>query len=301
MYVRNGLDEETRDGYVVTVKQKKIWNIQMMLLDKLLQVCDKNHIRCFAVWGTLLGVVRHGGYIPWDDDLDIGFLREDFDKLCRVAANEFHEPLFFQTALTDKKYFMGYARLRHSDTTGIIVDNYDADYNNGIFIDIYPLDGICPTKWKRQIQYKMKDFYAFWARCYGERQEDKSIIKKALAKSIKAIQSFVSYEYVCGKHNEWCGKYSKSPLEVGMVYHRNLVKKYHFKYSAIGELKKGQFENLIIPIPADYEQILSSVYGDYMEFPPIQERGKWHEDQIIYEPDMGYKEYIRTRKEQGAE
>ena len=150
--IRNGYDEEKRDGYVVETKMKKIWSVQLDLLMELQRVCNRYNIKMFVVWGTLLGAIRHKGFIPWDDDLDVGLLREDYDKLCEIASKEFCEPYFFQTADSDRNFFIGYARLRNSDTTGIIKDNLDVEYNNGIYIDIYPLDGYPQNNLKRKIQ-----------------------------------------------------------------------------------------------------------------------------------------------------
>ena len=75
------LKSEYREDFFVSVKRKKIWNIQLELMNELLNVCDKHKIKVFAVCGTLLGAVRHKGFIPWDDDMDVGMLREDYNTL----------------------------------------------------------------------------------------------------------------------------------------------------------------------------------------------------------------------------
>lgn len=90
------LDKEIRQGYEISSEMKKVWNVQMKLLKKLLEVCDKHHLKIWADGGTLLGTVRDHGYIPWDDDIDMVMLREDYDKLLEIAPKEFEEPFFFQ-------------------------------------------------------------------------------------------------------------------------------------------------------------------------------------------------------------
>ena len=144
--------EEIRCGYTVTSKQKKVWAVELDLLNEFDRVCRNNNIQYFASMGTLLGAVRHKGFIPWDDDLDVCIFRDDFMRLCALSK-EFKSPYFLQTALSDRKYFCGYARLRNSTTTGVISNNASPEYNNGIFIDIYVLDGFSTDdrKLKKQL------------------------------------------------------------------------------------------------------------------------------------------------------
>ena len=93
----NFLDEEIRDDYVVSSQMKQVWAVELDLLNKILEVCKKYNIKIIASGGTLLGAVRHKGFIPWDDDIDLMMMRDQYDKLCDVAEKEFKYPYFFQT------------------------------------------------------------------------------------------------------------------------------------------------------------------------------------------------------------
>ena len=95
------LDEEERCGYIVSKQMKEVWAVELDLLAELLRVCKKHGIKVFASGGTMLGAIRHKGFIPWDDDIDMMMFRSDYDKLCAIAAEEFVEPYFFQTEYTD--------------------------------------------------------------------------------------------------------------------------------------------------------------------------------------------------------
>ena len=133
--------EEERCGYLVSAKMKRIWAVELDLLYQLQQICEKYGIKYYASGGTILGAEGHKGMIPWDDDIDIMMLRDQYDLLCQ-HADEFEEPYFFQTYETDDGYFRGHAQLRNSNTTGVLVEEIEKNvpFNQGIFIDIFPLD-----------------------------------------------------------------------------------------------------------------------------------------------------------------
>lgn len=136
------LEEETRNGYTVTAKMKQAWNVEIDLLMQLLDVCQKNNLRCWVADGTLLGAVRHQGFIPWDNDIDVCMLRDDYDRLLALPEGAFKEPYFLQTPYSDKDYFRGHAQLRNSETAAIRPSDSYRPFNQGIFIDIFPLDAV---------------------------------------------------------------------------------------------------------------------------------------------------------------
>lgn len=286
-------EQEIRDGFIVTQKRKKIWNIQLDLLEQLLLLCKENEIKCFAVWGTLLGAVRHKGFIPWDDDIDIGLFRLDYDKLCKIAPSYFKAPYFFQNSYTDTRFFLPFTRLRNSNTTGIVCGNLDKSYNNGIYIDIYPLDGVTENRYKAYFQQMRIRLFARIARIKNEEQKhQKSITGKIKNTILLFFSKFYTYEKACNYHDYWCKKYNDISQMVGLVYHPGLVNKYKFYKEDAKYCIMVPFEQLKIPIPKEFHKILSNIYGDYMQFPPLGERGEWHSGQIIWDPDVAYQEYI---------
>ena len=111
------LEEEVRCGYTVSAEMKKLWAVELDLLAEFDRVCKKHGLTYFAFGGTLLGAVRHQGFIPWDDDIDVVMFREDYRRLTQIAAEEFRHPYFFQTPFTDCGLVMGGSRLRNSNTT----------------------------------------------------------------------------------------------------------------------------------------------------------------------------------------
>ena len=134
---------EIKSGYLVSGEIKKLWYVQLDLLRKFDEMCKEVGIVYYAQGGTLLGAVRHNGFIPWDDDIDIMMLWDDYKKMLKVAPEYFHDPYFLQSYLTEPEGEPTHSRLRRSDTTGCTRFELECitsdQYNKGIFIDIFPL------------------------------------------------------------------------------------------------------------------------------------------------------------------
>lgn len=137
-------EEEKRNGYTVTCGTKKLWAVELDLLREFLDFCRRNSLRCWAEGGTLLGAVRHKGFIPWDDDIDLMMPRDDYDRMISLGNSQFHPPYFLQTAYTDTGYYRSHAQFRNSDTAAIRPSDVFQKFNQGIFIDIFVVDAVPP-------------------------------------------------------------------------------------------------------------------------------------------------------------
>ena len=180
------LDEETRCGFTVTKKMKEVWAVELDLLAELLRVCNKNNIKIFASGGTMLGAVRHQGFIPWDDDIDMMMFRDDYERLCEIAGSEFQYPYFFQTEYTDPGSLRGHAQLRNSLTTGILESELGKrKFNQGIFLDIFPLDVVTDNEEDFQKQGKNVEKYKKLTRKYAGMSTRFSEEKKGIKAVVK--------------------------------------------------------------------------------------------------------------------
>lgn len=294
-YTEEFLRKEIRCEYEITEKQKKVWAVELDLLSKLLDVCKRYGIKVFAFAGTLLGAVRHKGFIPWDDDIDVCLLKEDYEKLLSVAEKEFQEPYFFQTAFTDKRFHIGYARLRNSNTTGFIPYNDDINYNNGIFIDIFIMNGYTENSLSLNMQLFKLRFVEKLIHAYYADLTQKKGIKKYIMAVIKLIDNkCIKYDTLIKLYYKIQTKYDYSSERVTILTSNNwFMKRYWCWKEDLKESILLPFESISIPVPSNYDKVLSNAYGNYMEFPPVEKRGKWHENIIYFEPDVQYKSYVK--------
>lgn len=292
--------EEIRCEFLVDKKRKGIWKSQMEMLDKLLEVCNKYDIKIFAVAGTMLGAIRHKGFIPWDDDVDMAMLREDFNKLLEVGEKEFQYPFGFQTALNEEDYYSPLIRLRDMRTTAIIRNGSHDDWgrkcNNGIYIDIFPLDGLVENKFLRKVQFTQ-------VRIINMLLRERVYIEhgKPLAELRHRILNKVITEGVKRKlfrqYNQICARYSYKSDTVALVAGSVFNKAYYWQLCDVEDVVWVPFEDTEIPIPKGYENCLSVQYGNYMELPPLEKRGTHHEA-VIFDPFVDYTTYMNTHNDE---
>jgi len=138
---------------------KEFRHIQIDMLKQFISICNDNQLRYYLLGGSCLGAVRHAGFIPWDDDIDVGMPREDFERFSAIAKEQLPEHLFFQTNTSDPEYINVFAKLRNSNTTYIETSAKNLNINHGVYIDIFPLDGISNNHFYHKIDKATVRFY----------------------------------------------------------------------------------------------------------------------------------------------
>ena len=294
------LEEETRCDFLVTREIKKLWAVEMDLALQLQKICQKHNIKYFAAGGTLLGAVRHTGFIPWDDDMDFVMLMDDFQKFCDVAEYELKEPYFFE-----KNY--AWARIRNLNTsawTRYEVKYALAPYNLGIFIDIFPLTVLPVNPVDRAIhKFIVKFFRKILA---GERyilklqSQGKCDAKKYLHSSaiIYQLMKHVFKKPLSMKYMDICSRYEylTDSTHVGFTSFRPYEERLIFdKYIYAADPVKLPFENITVPVPKYYDEALKHQFGDYQKFI----RGASRHMLPFYDTDNSFTKYLDLIEKSG--
>ena len=123
------------------IELKRLQLVELDILKEFIRVCNELNVKYFLDSGTLLGCIRHGGFIPWDDDIDVSMPREDYEIFLKEGQKLLKNKYFLQTYKTDPEYTMGFAKIRNSETTFIESSVKNLKINHGVYIDIFPLDG----------------------------------------------------------------------------------------------------------------------------------------------------------------
>ncbi|MCQ2554897.1 MAG: LicD family protein [Clostridia bacterium] len=292
------LNEEVRSGYTVSEEIKGLWAVQLDLLNKLDEVCKEYDIEYFVMFGTLLGAVRHKGFIPWDDDIDVVCTRDNFEKLCKVAKEAFTEPYFFQTEYTDKGSHTFYAKLRNSNTAAILKPEVESQYkyNQGIFIDIFIIDEAPSdeTELQNHLAVLKKEMYNSirFARLFdAHRVYSRHKVVELMKPLIYVMRFFVKAlnipNFPLKKFDRLAAKY-RGRSDAGYYGHFGIAEKYVYPKEWFDEKVYLDFEMLKVPCPKEYEKILESRYGNWKEFVI----GTQEHIMSVIDTDKSYREYI---------
>lgn len=278
--------DEIQSGFLVTAGRKRIWNTELEILAIFDEICRRHDLRYYLDFGTLLGAVRHQGIIPWDDDIDVSMMRPDYERFKEIAANELHTPYFLQTAYTDN-FTMAFAKIRDSRTSAVEFP-YRQDMNQGIFIDIFPLDDA------RDGSERMEHILAMENELWGA-VVDPAVIEQALSngrqmdvnpKVLKQILAMPPMERM-QTFESFCMRHFGESETVNLITSENLYHGANYRRDWYANVVRLPFEKLTLPAPAEYELRLRAQFGDYKQFI----KGASCHGNIIFSADISYESY----------
>lgn len=252
---------------------------ELLMLSEFIRICNKFNLKYYMLGGTLLGAVRHRGFIPWDDDIDLGMPREDFEKFKQVVNKEIIKPFYCENDKDIKSYKLAYMKFCDSDTKVYWEHNGEKKVVN-LWMDIFPIDGMPRNFFKRKIHEisylytrmmvnlsQLSDIVDFEKR--NRPIHERLII--TLSKFL-SLEKFLNYDRRQENYIKTISKYKVSEKYsgnyTGAYKLRELVPSEYF-----GNGKLLEFEGLQVKGPDKFNDYLEAIYGnDFMELPPIDSR-----------------------------
>ncbi len=299
---------EERSGYYVSPEMKKVWAVELDLLNEFARVCDKYNLKWYIAYGTLLGAVRHKGFVSWDDDVDIMMMRSDYERLCEISEEEFQHPYYLQSPLNDVERIQDFAKLHNEDTSLFEDDEYQLlkigekfSYASGIYIDIFPLYDI-PDDDRTFMKIYKKATFLKWAERKVRGLSDKyyHTSPKKWKRILKALLHYVlrplQLSKVCSKifHlymntiSSYVYPQSKRVADFWPILVPGYLQRMGLPRSYFAQTTYLSFEMLNLPAPSCYEELLHQWFGEW------QTPKKTHVHGKFYDTERSYKYYLEN-------
>lgn len=268
---------------------------QFEILKAFIEVCKTHHLQYFLVCGSALGAIRHKGFIPWDDDVDVGMPRSDYDKFINLDHPFKDDRYFLQTYKTDKNYIYNFAKIRDCKTTFVEKAYAHHQMNHGVWLDVFPLDGV---SYKNDVSYKRLAYkvHRSWFAVYFMYLAafKRKITKRTFYLDIPL--NIVAFLFCLVNVGHWQNKAldrlaRKIPYEkAGMIGNLFGASKEIVPRRFFGKGTHATFEGIDVIIPEDYDSYLTYLYGDYMK-PPIKKKQEGHHHNKGLSLEKDYKTY----------
>lgn len=245
--------------------------LEILLLFK--SICEEYSLTYYLTAGTLLGAVRHKGFIPWDDDIDVAMPRKDYDKFCEIAQKKLGKNFFLQNYKTDRNFPFYFSKIRKVNTKVEEEIFLDVTINKGIYIDIFPLD-VCPKNiYGAKVFFKSVEFISFVALSKVSEIYEPGYSKLLAKVFVNMFQLFsLQWLYFLRENIVACIKVVSSGEMICTVGGTHGYPKETYFGDWFDSSTKLTFEGEFFPVPIHWDKLLTSMYGDYMQVPNVEDR-----------------------------
>ena len=275
------LENEKKDDDLM-VNSYNIRQIQLTQLEILIEVdkiCCEHDIKYFLTAGTLLGAVRHKGFIPWDDDIDIGMHRKDYDNFLEIANKELDEKYFCQSIYSETNYYLPFAKIRKNKTRYVEASAKHLDINKGVYIDLFPMDNVPDNTIARFIH--RIEFYILFrivlAKSGVGSPDDRRVLKRMVYGTLKIFsipfkkRNFLLY--MDQRMKKYSGNKTRYVTSMAGAYGYTREKMPSCIFESVTKI---EFEGQLFYAPSRSHEYLTRLYGDYMTLPPVGQRENRH-------------------------
>ena len=244
---------------------------QLQMLKDFDSFCKEHGLTYYLAYGTLIGAIRHKGFIPWDDDVDLWMSREDYDKL--VSFDQINETLKIVTKENSQGYFHPYSYCNIADTETVMDEHLAKNpTGKGIFLDVFPLD-VLPDDESKALAFmkKCRQMARIQSCClYVQQPGIKGFIKRVIGKLLNWEKTYPKLQKVAVRYRGMQSQHVGVPIFVCTPY-KGILKKQDFAQAI-----EWDFEGIKLSIPIGYDAILTRIYGDYMTPPPVAQQKGHH-------------------------
>lgn len=269
---------------------RKVQEVELEILNVVHRVCVENHLKYSLAYGTLIGAVRHQGFIPWDDDIDICMPREDYDKFLKIWSRYNFKDYILQNIETDEDFTQNFTKIRKNHTTFLQPKEEQYKYHKGFFIDIFPGDRVPDSKFKQKIQFVNIAINLLYSRKFKSSSNNKiiSLVENTLLLFPKSLQK--SFRKIAEKNIK---KYNVNHTLKYVFANTINSAQIYYPHDIFQKLVLIDFEDKKFYMYAEYDQCLRIEYGDYMKLPPEDER-TWKHTPILIDFSKNHTEIVDT-------
>lgn len=266
-------EAEVRDDFRISPMMKRCWAAEMEVLSYIDRICKKHQIQYFADWGTLLGAVRHKGFIPWDDDFDIAMKRPDYERFWRIAMMELPEGYVVHNAHTNEEHVFVGTKISNAPTMQFS-DAHLKEYHGCPYVvnvDVFPLDYVPREKEEEQMWTQLVNII----NCAAVFKNDPDTDEETFEQTVQMIRELSGAaldgpepigQQLSILSEQICGLYGEEDADYLTALHRLVGgQPYYVPKECYDEAIMMPFENIQVPVPVGYDLILKLKYGDYMK------------------------------------